>query len=199
MRNVAIAAIVACALPLAAFAEDIVMPKMLKGIGKGQWRMEMLENSQMKPGQKPPVMTMCTDNFMKEAKEREAHAKGDRQCKQRLLKDGSDEAVVESKCPDRTITTTLKRENANSVLAEMNSTGGDRPMHVKMRYTHLGACREGQPTMTLDKDSEQCQKIRAAMGRMDPAKSCANAGANREQCEQAMRQRITQMKAMCSG
>ena len=196
MRNVAIAAIVACALPLAAAAEDVVMPRMLKGMEKGQWRMEFLENSQLKPGQKPPVMTMCTDNLMNAAKDRQAKGKGDRQCTQRLLKDGADEAVMETVCPKRTYTTTLKREGAGSVLAEMKATG-EHPMHMKMRYTHVGACRQGQPTMSFDKDSEQCQKIRAATAKMDPAKSCANAGANRDQCEQTMRQRVAQMKAMC--
>lgn len=172
------------------------MPRMLKGMGKGQWRMEILEHSEAKPGQKMPAMTMCTDNLMKEARERQA-AKGDRQCKQRLLKDSSDEAVMQITCPKRTVTTTMKREGANSVLADVTSTG-DQQMHMKMRYTHLGACRAGQATMTLDKNSEQCQKIQAAVANMDPAKQCAGAGENRAQCEQMMRQRIAQMKGMCS-
>lgn len=199
MRNVAIALVVACALPLAAAAEEMAVPRMLKGLEKGQWRMEVLEHSgdgqELKPGQKMPVMTMCTDNMLKAAKERGAN-KGDRKCRQRLVKDASDEAIMEVTCPKNTYTTTLKRQGAGVVLADMTSTG-DHPMHMKIRYTHTGACRAGQPTMSFDKDSEQCQRIRASVAKMDPAKSCASSGANREQCEQTLRQHIAQAKAMC--
>ena len=70
---------------------------------------------------------------------------------------------------------------------------------MKMRYTSIGACSEGQPAFGYDKNSEQCKKMQSAMAQMDPAKNCANAGANRAQCEQQMRQQISQMKSMCSG
>jgi hypothetical protein len=70
-------------------------------------------------------------------------------------------------------------------------------MNMKMRYTYVGACREGQAAIGLDKDSEQCKKIRASAAKMDPAKDCAGAGAQRAQCEQTMRQHAAQMKAMC--
>jgi hypothetical protein len=196
MKGIAIAVIAACALPLAAAAEDFPVPKMLNGMVKGQWRMEMLENSAAKPGQKMPAMTMCADNLLKDTKDRQE--KSERRCTARLVKDGSDEAVMETQCPERKFTTVLKRESGKSVLAQVDSTG-ERPIHVKMRYTHLGACPAGQSSgMSFDKDSEQCQKIRAAESRMDPAKQCANAGANREQCEQTMRQQIARMKAMCN-
>ena len=42
----------ACALPVAALAEDPPMPRMLKGMAKGSWRVDMLENSEGKPAQK---------------------------------------------------------------------------------------------------------------------------------------------------
>ncbi|HYX45861.1 MAG TPA: hypothetical protein VE820_03420 [Sphingomicrobium sp.] len=195
MKNFVIVVLVACAFPLGAAAEDIVMPRMLKDIGKGQWRMEFLENSRAKPGQKMPVMTMCTDNLLKQAEERRAAAKSESRCKQRLVKDGADEAIVESTCPERKITTTIRRESANVVTAEMTSAG-ERPTHMKMRYTRLGACREGQSTVSFDKDSEQCQKIRASVAKMDPAKTCAKAG-DKQQCESMMQQQIARAKAMC--
>lgn len=197
MKSVAIVVAFACALPLAAAAQDVPLPRMLKSMPKGQWRTEILEHSEAKPGQKFPAMTLCTDNLMKEAKERQAKAKPDRECKDRLLKDGSDEAVLEMACPKRTVTTTLKRESGKSVLALVNSTG-EHPMHAKIRYTHLGACREGQSAMSFDKDSEQCQKIRAAVEKMDPARQCASSGANRGQCESMVRQQIARAKAMCN-
>ena len=197
MKRIAIVVAAACALPLAAAAEDFPVPRMLKGMEKGQWRMEILEHSQAKPGQKMPVMTLCADNLMKEARDQQAAAKSEHKCQQRLLKDRADEAVMETTCPDSTVTTTMKRESAKSVLADISATGR-HPMHVKMRYTHVGACRQGQSAMSFDRDSEQCQKIRASVANLDPAKSCAGAGANRQQCEATLRQQIAQAKAMCN-
>src|SRR5260370_9534260 len=140
MKNALIIAATACALPLAALAQDTPMPRMLKGMAKGQWRMEMLENSAAKPGQKLPAMTICTDNLMKHSSQSQPAAKSERQCKQRLLKDGSDEAVVETVCPERTVTTTMKRESAKSMLMDVRTTA-DRPHTLKMRYSNLGSCR----------------------------------------------------------
>jgi len=196
MKSATIVIAVACVLPLGAAAEDFPMPRMLKSMEKGQWRIEMLENSHAKPGQKMPVMTLCTDNLLKQAQEPQA-ATSERRCTDRLLKDASDQAVLETKCPERTAVTTITRESSKSVLAEINSTG-ERPMHAKVRYTYAGACRAGQATMTLDKNSEQCKKIRASIANLDPVKSCAGAGANREQCENMMRQQVAQATAMCN-
>ena len=188
-----------CALPfaVAVAAEDFPMPRMLKGMDKGQWKVDILEHSEAKPGQKMPAMTMCTDNLMKQAKEHQAAAKSKDKCTQRLLKDGADEAVMETACSKSTVVTTMKRESAKSVLADIKSTG-EHPMNMKMRYTHLGPCREGQAAMSFDKNSEQCKKIQASMANMDPTQRCAGAGANREQCEKMMRQQIAQAKAMCN-
>ena len=196
MKVAAIVAAAVCALPLAAAAQVSAMPRMFQGMEKGQWKVDILEHSQAK-GEKMPSMTMCTESLMKQAKEHQPAAKGDPQCKQRMVKDGSDEAVMEIACPERTVTTTMKRENAKSVLADIKSTGKD-PLNMKMRYTHVGACREGQTGIGLDKNSEQCKKMQASMAKMDPAKDCAGAGAQRAQCEQMMRQQIAQARAMCN-
>ena len=191
-----VAMLVLCALPLAAFAQDMPVPRLLKGMEKGSWRTEVLEHSEAK-GQKLPAMTMCTDNLMKQAREAQAKGKSEQKCKQRLLKDEADEAVMEITCPENTVVTTMKRESAKSMLADIKATG-KHPMTMKMRYTYQGACREGQAAMGMDKDSEQCKKVRESVAKMDPAKQCANAGANREQCESMMRQQIAQAKAMCN-
>lgn len=196
MKNLAIAVVVALALPLAAAAEEIPMPRMLKGMEKGQWRMQILEHPGAKPGQEMPAMTMCTDNLMKQAKAHRDESSDPQRCTERLLKDATTEAILEVSCPERTVTTTMRRESARSVLAEITSTG-ERPTHIRMRYTNLGPCREGQPVMTLDSNSEQCKRIEASLASMDPAKSCAGAGANRTECENGLRQQIAQAKAMC--
>lgn len=187
---------VVCALPLAAAAQTSAMPRIFQGMEKGQWKVDILEHSQAK-AQNMPSMTMCTESLMKQAKAPHPADKSGNKCKQRMVKDGADEAVMEIACPERTVTTTMKRENSKSVLADIRSTGKD-PMNMKMRYTYVGACREGQAAFGLDKDSEQCRRIQASVAKMDPAKDCAGSGAQRAQCEQTMRQQIAQAKAMCN-
>jgi len=194
MKSAAIIVAAACALPYAAAAEDMPMPRMLKGMSKGQWRVDMLESSMAKPGQQMPAMTICTDNLMKHSAEKSAKS----ECKHRLVKDSADEAVMEMTCPDHTVTATMKRESAKAVLIDVKSAGKGEPHKMKMRYTSLGACREGQATVGYDKNSEQCKKVQSAAAKMGPAKDCAGAGAQRAQCEQMIRQHIAQMKAMCN-
>ena len=184
------------ALPLAAAADEVQMPRMLKGMEKGAWRTEILEASQAKPGQKFPVMTICTDNLMKHVQENAAKKK-ESTCTHKLLKDTSSEAVMEMTCPERTVTTHMKRESSSAMLMEMDSTRDQKPSHMKVRYTHVGPCQAGQQTMTLDKDSEQCQKIRQRVAKADPARQCAKSS-DHEQCEQKMREQIARAKAMCS-
>ena len=196
IRNVLVVSML-CALPLAAAADEVQMPRMLKGMAKGSWRMETLENSQAKPGQKMPSMTFCTDNLAKDMREAKSSAKSDSKCKHRLIKDGSDEAVWEIACPQRTVTTTMRRESAGSILTDVKTTGDKQPHTMKMRYTSLGPCKAGQQTMSYDKNSPECQKIQAAAAKMDPAKTCASSGDKRAECEKMLREQIAQLKGMC--
>jgi hypothetical protein len=92
---------------------------------------------------------------------------------------------------------TMKREGAKNVLMSVSSTGPRGTQNVKMRYSHLGPCREGQGTVTLDKNSEQCRKIREQAAKTDPIKTCAGLKSDREACEQRMRDAVAQMSAMC--
>jgi hypothetical protein len=84
------------------------------------------------------------------------------------------------------------------MLMTVDSTGPRGPQTMKMRYTHLGPCREGQGAVSLDKNSEQCRKIREQAVQMDPAKQCARAKSDREACEQRMREMQAQLAGMCS-
>lgn len=197
----------ACAAFVAAFvfgipaaAQEWPMPKMFKNMSqqKGQFQVETLEGGPSKGGM--PKMTICTDNVAKQSAGPAAKDKGYKsECKHRLLKDTADEAVIESTCPERTTKMTFTRESAKSVIMTMDTKSKRGDQHMKMRYTHLGPCREGQATMTLDKNSEQCQKIRAQAAKMDPAKQCAKQqGANRQECESRVRDAVAQMSAMCN-
>ncbi len=183
-------------------ADTPPVPKMFKGVQgqKGQYQVEMLEGGGKAGAGKAPAMTICTDNLMKPPAEgpRGASKGADSGCTYKLLKDTADEAVIESTCKDRTSTISMKRENAKTMLMSVQSTGPRGPQNMKMRYTHLGACREGQGAMSMDRNSEQCQQVRQQMAQMDPAKQCAGAGSNRAQCEKQMGDMRQQMAGMCN-
>lgn len=173
------------------FAQEMPVPKMFKGMEgqKGQWKMEILEGGGRAKG---TTISVCTD-LLSQGRDR---VKGDSGCKHKLLKDTADEAVVESECKERKSTVTMKRDGT-SMLMSIDSTGPRGPQSMKMRYTHLGPCREGQGAVTMDKDSEQCKKMRERAAKLDPAKQCARQK-EREACEQRIRDAAAQLSAMCS-
>jgi hypothetical protein len=191
-----VALFVAAALP--AIAKDTSpVPKMFRSMQKGQWKVDILESSAAtKAGRMMPSMNVCTDNLMHQATSGPG-PRAETKCKQRLLKDTADQAVMESICPERTSTVTIKRESAKVMLMEMKSSGPRGPQAMKMRYTYLGACSEGQGAVTFDKNSAQCVQMRAQAAKMDPAKSCAGSGDQRKECEQRMRDMIEKMTAAC--
>jgi len=186
-----------------AYADTPPVPKMFKGVQgqKGQYQVEVLEGPGKAGAGKAQAMTICTDNLMKSPAEgaKGGGAKGaDSGCKYKLLKDTADEAVIESTCKDRTSTISMKRENAKTMLMSVQSAGPRGPQNMKMRYTHLGACREGQGTVSMDPNSEQCKQVKQQLAQMDPAKQCAGSGSNRAQCEQQVSQMRKQMAGMCN-
>lgn len=156
-----------------AFADTPPVPQVFKGMQggqKGQYQVEMLEGAGAgKAG--AHKMTICTDNLMKPPAD--GKGKADSSCKYRLLKDTADEAVMESTCSGRTTKTTMKRESAKAMLITMESDGAKGPRTMKMRYTHLGACREGQGTMSLDPNSEQCKQMRQQAAKMKDRETAA--------------------------
>ena len=152
----------------AAHADTLPVPKVFKGMQgqKGQYQVDILEAPSGKSSMNR--MTICTDNLMNQ--NQQAQGKSGRpsssSCKQKLLKDTADEAVIENVCDNRTSKVTIKRESAKSMLMTVENSGAKGPQTMKMRYTHLGACREGQGTVGLDPNSEQCQKIKAQAAKM---------------------------------
>ena len=151
------------------------VPKLFKGMQgqKGQYQVDVLEAAGKSA---PQRMTICTDNLMKSPGQGKG-ARTDSRCKYKLLKDTTDEAVIESTCNERTSTVTIHRESANSMLMSMQSTGPRGPQTMKMRYTHLGACRQGQGTVTLDPNSEQCRRMRAQAAKMKDRETAARINA----------------------
>jgi hypothetical protein len=189
-------AVSALAFAGCAFAQDMPVPKMFKGMQgeKGRWKMEILEGGGR--AGKGMTMTICTDNLMDQAAGR-GKPKAESSCKHKLLKDTADEAVVESECKERKSTVTMKREG-KSMLMTMESAGPKGPQSMKMRATHVGPCRDGDGAVSLDKDSEQCKKMRERAAKLDPAKQCARQKSDREACEQKVRDAAAQISAMCN-
>jgi hypothetical protein len=156
---VRIAAVCALGFAAAVAADEAMMPKMFKGMQKGQWKAEVTVASANTSGKPIPAMIICTDNLLEQQKSLQ---KTESNCKRRFVKDTSSEAVIESVCPERTSTITMKKLNTDNVDVAIDSTGKRGSQHMKIHYTHLGACKPGQSALVLDKDSEQCRKIRAA-------------------------------------
>ena len=198
MKVSALALVLAAAPALAQDTPPV--PKMFQGMQgqKGQYQVEILEGGG-RAGKGAPTMTVCTDNLMRSPSAKDGgKPRGEPGCKYRLVRDTADEAVMETTCPERQSTVTMKREGAKSMLMTMSSTGKRGPTEMKMRYTHLGACREGQGAVSFDKNSEQCQKMRERAAKLDPQKQCARQKTDREACEQRIRDAAAQLSAMCS-
>ena len=156
----------------AAHAETPPVPKVFKGMQggqKGQYQVDVLESPSGKSGKSGMNrMTICTDNLMnQQAQGKSGRPSGSSSsCKHKILKDTADEAVIETTCDNRTSKLTVKRESAKSMLMTVENSGAKGPQTMKMRYTHLGACREGQGTVSLDPNSEQCVQMRAQAAKM---------------------------------
>jgi len=157
-------------LATVAFADTPPVPKVFKGLSgqKGQYQVDILESGG-KSSNAPQKMTICTDNLMSQSQAKGKGRSGSSSCTHTIHKDTADEAIVETTCDGRTSKVTMKRESAKSLLMSMESTGAKGPQTMKMRYTHLGACREGQGTVSLDPNSDQCRQMREAAAKMkDP-------------------------------
>jgi hypothetical protein len=174
MRNcLSAAACAALFIALPAAADDKPpMPKVYQGMGtqKGQWKVDFLERSGGRGSDKmPPSMTLCIDSLAEQARKNAATgSKAQSECKYRMLKDTASESIVESTCKDRTMTVKTTREDDKTLVMQMDGTGASGPSHLKLRYSHLGACREGQGTLSFDKNSEQCRKLRERAAKLDP-------------------------------
>jgi hypothetical protein len=142
----AIAAAMMLSVLAPAYAQDMPLPKLLKGIPggeKGRWKMEVLEGTGRGASRAGMSMTVCTENVMELAQRRDKDT-GAARCTHKLVKDTADEAVVESACKERTRTLTMKRESETSLLLTLESNGPRGAESMKMRSTRRGSC----PTLT---------------------------------------------------
>jgi hypothetical protein len=142
IKSVAVVAAVTLSLLPAAYAQDMPLPKLLKGIPggeKGRWKMEVLEGTGRGASRAGMSITVCTENVMELAQRRDKDT-GAARCTHKLVKDTADEAVVESACKERKRTLTMKRESETSMLLTLESNGPRGAESMKMRSTRRGSC-----------------------------------------------------------
>jgi hypothetical protein len=140
-RGAILAAVTLSLLPLA-YAQEMPLPKLLKGMPggeKGRWKMEVLEGTGRGASRAGMSITVCTENVMDLAQRRDKDS-GAARCTHKLVKDTADEAVVESACKERKRTLTMKRESETSMLLTLESDGPRGPESMKMRSTRRGSC-----------------------------------------------------------
>jgi hypothetical protein len=182
-----------------ASAQEPPVPKMFQGLHgqKGQWQVEFLEASGRAGKGRLPAMTVCTDNLMKSQEQRGTTPRDAPRCTHKLVRDTANEAIVESECPDSKNRVVMTREGPKTFLLSATSSGPRGERSSKMRYSHLGACREGQGAVTMDPNSEQCRKMKERAAKLDPEKACARSKGDRAECEQRVRDTAKQFSAMC--
>ena len=142
IKSAAVVAAVTLSLLPAAYAQEMPLPKLLKGIPggeKGRWKMEVLEGTGRGASRAGMSMTICTENVMELAQRRDKDT-GAARCSHKLIKDTADEAVVESACKERKRTLTVKRESETSLLLTLESNGPRGAESMKMRSTRRGSC-----------------------------------------------------------
>jgi hypothetical protein len=183
-------------------ADDVSSMQVMSGMpnmGKGQWTINVLEGG----GGMPRTASVCFDSLAQMARGPEIpgrkpgmQGRQQSECTSRVIENTSARGVVESTCPNGATRTTITRDGAKAFLMHAERSGTGEPASMKARYAYDGPCKAGSPAATMDKDSEQCRKMRA-MASMDPAQMCASAGARRQMCEDQMRSSLAQMQAMC--
>jgi hypothetical protein len=181
-------------------ADDLSSMRITSGMpnmGKGQWTIDILEGG----GAMPRTASICLESLAQMSRGigapgQQPETQEQSRCTNRVIEDTSARGVVESACPEGTVRTTISRDGAKAFLMHAEGSRGGQPVSMKARYSYEGPCQAGAAGIGIDKDSEQCRKMRAMSG-MDPAQMCANAGAHRQTCEDQMRASLAQMQAMC--
>lgn len=180
-------------------ADDFSAMQVARGMpnmGKGQWKIDILEGG----GGIPRSGSICLESLAQMARgpmsRQQSAPEAPSRCESRIIENTTARGVVESACPEGTVRTTIMRDDDRAFLMNAEGTRHGQPVSMKARYSYEGPCQAGDAPAGMGKDSPECQKMRA-MGGMDPATACANAGAHRKMCEDQLRQSLAQIQAMC--
>lgn len=174
----------------------LMVARGMPNMGKGQWTINILEGG----GGIPRAGSVCLERLEQMAGGSIGSPQtGDQpssRCNSRILENAPERGVIESACPEGTIRTTITREGGQAFLMHAEGTSHGQPVSMKARYAYEGPCKAGESTLGINRESAECQKMRA-MGNMDPSQVCAGAGAHQKMCEDQLRQSFAQMRAMC--
>jgi hypothetical protein len=180
-------------------ADDLSSMEVGRGMpsmGKGQWKIDILDGG----GGLPRSGSICLESVAQMAQghmaKGQSAAGASTRCDSRIIENTAARGVVESACPEGTVRTTIVREGKQAFLMHAEGTRHGQPVSMKARYAYEGPCQAGDASVSMGKDSPECQKMRA-MGGMDPATACASAGPHRKMCEDQLKQSLAQMQAMC--
>ena len=198
MRLAAVCA--ALLLALAARAAEPPVPRAFRDLPaeRGQYRMEVLEGHRdgVPMASNRPLMFVCTDNLL-----RGAHLGGGQeargQCRFDVAKDTDDEAVVGIDCPQLKGRLVATRVDAKTIVMQSDVSSARGHSLMKLRYTHLGACRPGQAEVTFDPKSQACDEIRTIAASIDPQAACAQRAEPRAECEARAVAAREKLAAMC--
>lgn len=182
-----------------AAAAEMPVPKVMSDapMAEGSWRMEVVEMPGVdKSALAGGAMTVC--QTAAQAMARDSASREKSRCEMKLIEDSPTQAVMETRCGTgagnrSTITRVAPRSYAVSV--QDLAKPGAAPTRMKMSY--VGVCSAKDSVISMGKDSAACQKARAQLAKLDPAKDCAKAGAQRAQCEQMAQQSRQSIEAMC--
>lgn len=175
------------------------MPKAMSGLpaSAGAWRIEMLEGAPAAMGKAGGAITMC-QTAAEALGSKSQRVGGEERCTTRLVEDGATQAVIETRCPDGAIRTTLVRTGPNSYTMSAKNLSRPNEPEMKARMTYTGACSAKDPVVQMDKSSPACKDAQKQLAQMDKARAqCASAGAQRAQCEQMLAQSRTMLEGMC--
>ncbi len=186
----------------AAMAEEPPIPKLMKDApaNEGKWKMELLQlpGSDKAPPPNTNGMMVCATAGKAMAHDTNGSKKND--CQFKLVEDGASRAVMEVTCPTegKASRTTITKVAAKTyeISSQNLKKPDEKPMRARMSY--VGPCSANDSVMSYEKDSPVCQKMRAHLPEMEKGRAdCANAGANRAMCEQAIDRQLAQVKSMC--
>ena len=180
-------------------ADDLSAMEVARGMpsmGKGQWKIDILEGG----GGLPRSGSICLESLAQMTQghmaKQSSSGEASPRCDNRIIENTAARGVVASTCPEGTVRTTIVRDGEQAFLMHAEGTRHGQPVSMRARYSYEGPCQAGDGPVGIGKDSAECQKMRA-MGSMDPAAACANAGPHRKMCEDQLRQSMAQIQAMC--
>lgn len=200
MRRLAVVIAAALIASSVAHADEMPVPKVYEGVPmqRGSWRMELLEMSGPPGAQaaKGTTVNLCLDSVVEMSKQRKKSAP-DAGCNHELIRDTPSEAIMESRCGESLTRSRIAREGSQSFLIKVDESGPQGESSMQARYSYQGPCKAGAGMISTDKNSPQCQQARAQVAGMDPAKLCANAGAQKQRCEASLAEAQAQVESMC--